>query len=403
VLPGVSFDHARDAAESKTGRRVPRAASRHARRPRSPRYHSRRREAREGMDLPARCASRLSQFTEPMSLYRRNRIWWIELTTESGRLRESTGTTDKKDAQEYHERRKGEIWRQERLGEKVVTWGEAVKTWLSIKPRGLPDRYRLRAFSIPPDDSLPLTTSCISGALTSSTPGSRNRCIGLIVAIHSAAGVSPPEIKRQPNPPGRLRWLTKEEWDRLRRALAEESALLLELADFSIATGVRENNALELEWTQVDLRRRVAWFYGDQMKAGAAHGIPLNDDAMAVLRKRQGIAQALCFPQPGYRPALRQGEQSGLVRGASPIAPEGHRRRMAHAPAHLGVVVRDERRDAAGTHGARRLEVVLDGAAIRPSCPGTPGRAAARVKPISLRYNAPKAASDRTKSPTKGG
>jgi integrase len=338
-----------------------------------------------------------------MSLYRRNRIWWIELTTESGRLRESTGTTDKKDAQEYHERRKGEIWRQERLGEKVVTWGEAVKTWLSIKPRGLPDRYRLRAFSIPPDDSLPLTTSCISGALTSSTPGSRNRCIGLIVAIHSAAGVSPPEIKRQPNPPGRLRWLTKEEWDRLRRALAEESALLLELADFSIATGVRENNALELEWTQVDLRRRVAWFYGDQMKAGAAHGIPLNDDAMAVLRKRQGIAKRYVFPNPDtglpYVKASNRAWYAALRR--SRLKDTGvvwHT--LRHTWASWFVMNGGTLQELMALGGWKSYSMVLRYAHLAPEHLAA---AAARVKPISLRYNASKAASDRTKSPTKGG
>lgn len=338
-----------------------------------------------------------------MSLYRRNRIWWIELTTESGRLRESARTADKKDAQEYHERRKGEIWRQERLGEKVVTWGEAVASWLAHKPRGLPDRYRLRALSIPLDESLPLSTEKISSELTSSTPGSWNRCLGLIFAIHSAAGVKQPEIKRLPNPPGRLRWLTKEEWLRLRRALAVESALLLDLADFSIATGLRENNALELEWTQLDLRRRVAWFYGDRMKGGIAHGIPLNDDAMTVLRKRQGCHKRFVFPNPDtglpYVKASNRAWYATLRR--SRLKGTGvvwHTLRHTWASWAVMSGVRLEEVQRLG--GWKSYSMVLRYAHLATE---HLAEAANRVKPISLRYNAPKAASDRTKSPTKGG
>ena len=73
-----------------------------------------------------------------MSLYRRNRIWYVQFSTRQGPVRRSTGTSDKKAAQEYHDKLKERIWRAERLGERTVTWGEAVKKWLEIKPRGLP-------------------------------------------------------------------------------------------------------------------------------------------------------------------------------------------------------------------------------------------------------------------------
>jgi integrase len=76
------------------------------------------------------------------------------------------------------------------------------------------------------------------------------------------------------------------------------SPTLADLAEFSVHTGVRENNALELRWDQIDLRRRVAWFYADRMKAGVAHGIPLNDAAMSVLERRKGIHKVYVFPSP---------------------------------------------------------------------------------------------------------
>lgn len=238
-----------------------------------------------------------------MSLYRRAGWWWIDLTSDAGRVREPAKTTDRKEAQEYHEKRKGEIWRRDKLGEaEPVTWGEAVKKWTELRSRSLPERYLIARFGISLTSALPLAESSITKAIkgnsTAVSPGSWNRCLSLIVAIHNCSGVPPPPIRRLKSPPGRLRWLSSEEWQRLKSALAEESETLRDLAEFSVATGVRENNALELRWDQLDLKRRVAWFYADRMKAGVAHGIPLADAAMSVLARRRGIHKVYVFPSP---------------------------------------------------------------------------------------------------------
>lgn len=53
-----------------------------------------------------------------MSIKQRNGVWWLDIRAPGGeRIRRSTGTTDRKAAQEYHDRLKAEFWRQERLGE----------------------------------------------------------------------------------------------------------------------------------------------------------------------------------------------------------------------------------------------------------------------------------------------
>ena len=234
-----------------------------------------------------------------MSLFKRGDWWWIDLSSDAGRVREPAKTTDRKEAQEYHEKRKGEIWRRDKLGEvEPVTWGEAVTTWLSIKPRSLPERYMLRNLGISPSAHLPISIGQIEKILSGRSNGSHNRILSLLVAIHNSSSVPPPAVRRKPNPKGRTRWLDSEEWLRLRKALAEESETLRDLAEFSITTGVRENNALELRWDQLDLRRRVAWFYADQMKGRVPHGIPLNDAAMSVLARRKGIHKTYVFPSP---------------------------------------------------------------------------------------------------------
>ena len=324
-----------------------------------------------------------------MSLYRRGRIWWVELSTPQGRIRRSAATTDKKAAQEYHEKLKGEIWRQDKLGEAPkVTWLEAVKKWMAVKERSQSDRYTIRALEIPPGTILPVPEALITSKLTqnlASSPSSWNRYLSLILAIHSCAGFSDLPIKRRPSPQGRTRWLTAEEWTKLRKSL---NGLLLDLADFSIATGVRENNALGLKWDQIHLGRRIAWFYGDEMKGKVAHGIPLNDDAMAVLERRRGIHKVYVFPNPetglpltrasnrAWYDALRESKLKGVVWHT-----------LRHTWASWFVMNGGSLHELMALGGWKTYSMVLRYSHL--STEHLAG-AAARVKPVSLRYNAPR-------------
>jgi len=45
---------------------------------------------------------------------------------------------------------------------------------------------------------------------------------------------------------------------------------------------------LELKWSDVDVDRRTAWIHADEAKGGEAIGVPLNDEAMDVLREEFG-------------------------------------------------------------------------------------------------------------------
>lgn len=67
-----------------------------------------------------------------MSLFKRGNTWWVRFTSPSGeRMRRSAGTTDKKQAQEYHDQLKAESWKQQKMGEKPRrTWKEAAIKWL---------------------------------------------------------------------------------------------------------------------------------------------------------------------------------------------------------------------------------------------------------------------------------
>ena len=331
-----------------------------------------------------------------MSIYRRGSTWWIELTSDKGRVRESAGTRDRKAAQEYHEKRKSEIWRQDKLGEPPpVTWAEASEKWMSIKERGLPDIYRLKALKIDPNETLPIQKDKLPAGLY-------NRTLALVVAIHNAVGAVPPKVEKRPSNPGRTRWLTAEEWQKLRSALEEESDLLRQLADFSIATGLRENNALELEWSQVDMRRRVAWFYGDQMKGRVAHGIPLPDAAMSVLHERVGAHKVYVFAHPDSgKPLYKASNRAwySALRKTKLKSTGVVWHTLRHTWASWFVMNGGTLQELMALGGWKSYSMVLRYAHLAPE---HLAEAAARVKPISLRYNAPKTRTVGTKSPTKG-
>lgn len=338
-----------------------------------------------------------------MSLYRRGRIWWVELTQNGRRIRESAGTADKKAAQEYHEKRKGEIWRQAKLGEApAVTWGQAVAAWLAERPRSMPEKYMLRALGIAPMEPLPLSQTLVEGCISTSkgSAGSWNRKLNLVIAVHNCSGVSPPALRRKANPPGRTRWLTAEEWLRLRGALEAESPLLRQAAEFTLATGLRENNVLNLEWGQIDLQRRVAWLHGDQTKQKKPLGVPLNDAACAILEARRGIHKQYVFPNldtglPYYKASNRA--WYAALRKAKLKGFRWHDLRHTWASWAVMSGVRLEEVQRIG--GWATAQMVQRYAHLSSE---HLAEAAAKVKPVSLRYNAPKRGRKVTKSPTVG-
>lgn len=80
----------------------------------------------------------------------------------------------------------------------------------------------------------------------------------------------------------RIRYLERHEAQRLIETIKTE--WLRDVAILGFATGLRRANLLGLKWSQVDLVKRRAWFHADEMKARKSLGVPLNDDAVAVIR-----------------------------------------------------------------------------------------------------------------------
>ncbi len=120
--------------------------------------------------------------------------------------------------------------------------------------------------------------------------------------------VEVPEIERESEPQGRLRWLTPEDAVRLLDACRKRSQTLADLAEFTMLTGLRKGEALGLEWDRVDRSRGVIRL--EITKSGHRREVPLCAPADAVLARRwspdaQGLVFG-CSRWPAFRYAWDQ-------------------------------------------------------------------------------------------------
>jgi integrase len=238
-------------------------------------------------------------------LYKRphSGCWWVRFTAPDGHeIRRSTRTEDKNQAQEYEDRLKSDLWRIHRLGERPrYTWQDAVVRWLGEqgdKASLEDDRSRLRWMDAwLRERKLDEIARGLVDRMTRARKAEGvanatvNRMLEVLRAILRKAERDwgwldrAPIVHMLPEPIRRIRWLTRDEAGRL---LSELPAHLADMARFSLATGLREANVTRLEWSQVDLERRVAWIHADQAKARRPIGVPLNAEAVIVLRQQVG-------------------------------------------------------------------------------------------------------------------
>lgn len=129
-----------------------------------------------------------------------------------------------------------------------------------------------------------------------------------------------PHIRMLREPNRRIRYLTHNEAQRLIAVLPEH---LADMAAFTLATGLRRANVTGLEWSQVDLTRRLAWIHPDQAKARKAIAVPLNAEAIILIRKRIGKHEKYVFSYNGHR--ITQVSTKTWYKGLSAVGIEDFR------------------------------------------------------------------------------
>src|ERR1700722_11111888 len=64
-----------------------------------------------------------------MSLYKRGKTWWINVSIGGRKSRRSTRTGDRSLAEKFEKKEREDLWNQVKLGE-TRTWNEATEKWL---------------------------------------------------------------------------------------------------------------------------------------------------------------------------------------------------------------------------------------------------------------------------------
>ena len=248
-----------------------------------------------------------------MSLFRRGSTWWIDFTTPSGeRVRRSSGTSSKTEAQEYHDRLKAESWRIQKLGEKPkYSWDDAGHKWLletthkrthqedARKLLWLQQFLRGKVLS---DISRDLIWEIGEYKRKESSGATANRYLALIRSILRKAEnewewiPKAPKVRLYQETKRRVRWITPEQVTKL---LAELPRHQKDVTVFALSTGLRQANVIGLNWDQVNLDRKTAWIPGELAKGKEDIHISLSDLAVEILRAQVGKHEKKVFTYAG--------------------------------------------------------------------------------------------------------
>lgn len=255
-----------------------------------------------------------------MSIRKRGDTYYVDIRTPSGgRIRRSAETADRKAAQEYHDKLKHDLWRTAKLGDKPKhSFKEAGMRYLKQEAHCADYKskeHHLMWFGakFADRDIASLTRDEVMAALPDQdqrtdkarevTNSTRNRYLATIRAmLNDAAGPwewidRAPKLEELPEPSKRIRWITPAEAQRLLAAINTD--WMRDATEFGFMVGLRQANILGLEWSQVDLVKRRAWIHPDQAKARKPIGVPLNENAVAVIRRQLGKHQTYVFTRNG--------------------------------------------------------------------------------------------------------
>lgn len=255
-----------------------------------------------------------------MGIYKRGQVWWMSFIYKGRHYRKSTETDDRKLAQRIYDKIKGEIaegkWF-ERLPGEDRTFREMMEKYMKEhSPKKVPKQYIRDQSSLGHllpyfgDFSLIEITPKMVNAYKfkryeeKAAPGTINRELNLMkhaftMAVKEWEWIRDNTIKRvsmEKEPPGRVRYLTDEEFEKLYNACSDWLKPIVLVARH---TGMRRENILSLNWNQVDLSRRMIIL--EHTKNKERLGIPLNDTLMELFKiqsKVRHIRSSYVFCRP---------------------------------------------------------------------------------------------------------
>lgn len=257
-----------------------------------------------------------------MGLFKRGKIWWISVVHEGQRVRESTGTADRRLAEgilgkirtriiegrffevgQEKERTFGEMMA--RFEEEHVVKLESQRTYQGFVKRltEVFGEYTLAEIT-PSLLNQYKRTRYVDGV----QPATINRELACMKKAFNLAikewqwcrenPVSRVSMERERN--ARDRWLTADEEEML---LASCRPWLWDVVVFALGTGMRMGEILELTWRGVDFGRRTVMVF--RSKNGDRRTIPVNEKVLSLLKERakvRSLQTELVFWSQTYTP-----------------------------------------------------------------------------------------------------
>lgn len=261
--------------------------------------------------------------------------WWVSFTDPSGkRVRRTTGTEDRKEAEALEAKWKLEAYRQQqwdeqpsrsfdelllqylkstanekRSADRDLCSAKHLKRFFSGKELGTLQAVDVRAY---------IEQRKSSGA----SAGTINRELGLFSsAINNARKEwdwdipNPVQGRRLREPEGRVRWLTRAEAQALLRSAGEvkQAEHLPSFIQLALHTGCRRGELLGLEWRRVDLQAGLIHLEAEHTKSGKRRSVPINALARESLKNRLRFRAKYC-PNTPWVFCNRKGERIQSVK-----------------------------------------------------------------------------------------
>ncbi len=251
-----------------------------------------------------------------MSVYKRkgSKIWQIEFYFNEQRIRQSSKTKDKTEAEQKEAELKRQLWRNHNLGDKPKrSWKDAVVKYLNDKQHKKSIDSDITGFrTLAPyfehfhiQDLTRLNIDEILDIVQHEREISNARVNRLASFIRAMLNMAcdewewidkAPKIRMRSESQMRIRWISEPEAFKLISVSPKHFKNVIKLA---LATGLRKTNIMTLRWSQIDMQRHCAWIYADEAKGKRNIAVPLNEDAIDALKAQIGLHDEYVFTYAG--------------------------------------------------------------------------------------------------------
>jgi len=238
-----------------------------------------------------------------MAVYKRKAggAWWVRFTVRGKTVRRSSGTTDRARAEEYETALRERYWRQDKLGESVHFWSEAVKRYKREaewreKTRES-NEYALTFFTKLNDIAVAAIDADVARAARdyverTQSPTSANRIMAVFRGVlHRCVKWGwlkyAPPVPMAHIPQATITPLTPEQC----RALLDELPEHLRAPfTFAVLTGLRQQNVCQLQWSQVDLEAARVTVSSSHYKTKRDYAASLSAAAVDILKAQPKVS-----------------------------------------------------------------------------------------------------------------